>query len=326
MLNVLVLGAVLALVVSAACSALGGAGAALAFALLRGWLDELSPRDRARALFALRAFPTALAVFVTAGLFLPAFLLLEPRDSAEEVGLAIALAAFLSLALLLRGPLAAASAWRSTRKQVRAWLTNGEPLELPGAGVPATLVDADFPIVAVFGSRRPRVLMARSAREAFTNRELEAVLAHEGAHASRGDNVSRLLMRGAPDVLAWTAWAARLERTWSEAVEEAADRATPRALALPLASALVKTARLAVDAAGPPAAASALYQTGSITRRVRWLLLGQRTEAAPSSRFASWLAVPGFALVVGSSALVAGSLGLLQRVHAVTEAAVSFLH
>jgi hypothetical protein len=52
-----------------------------------------------------------------------------------------------------------------------------EPIALEGISIPAVAVDADFPIVAVAGVVRPRLIIARSVLASCSHEELRAVLA-----------------------------------------------------------------------------------------------------------------------------------------------------
>src|SRR5205823_6090137 len=88
----------------------------------------------------------------------------------------------------------------------------------------------------------------RGLLEALTPEELTAGASHEIAHHRGRDNLKRLAMRGAPDLLHWTPAARALERRWAAAAEHRADATAAivrsPAARLALASALVKIARL----------------------------------------------------------------------------------
>ena len=229
---------------------------------------------RARLLTRLRLLPVAVAT-VGAVAATTAFLTFESRRPFETVsGTMIAFALSAAILLLL-------SAWRSfrlarlTRRATRDWLNGGEPIALDGVMVPTLAVDADFPIVAVVGLFRPRLIIARSVLASCTSEELRAVLAHEQGHLARRDNLRRLAMTAAPDVLAWLPISARLFSAWYDAAEEAADDEAARAHRdgrLHLASALVKVARLATGSPVTIVPAAALYSGNPVESRVRRLL------------------------------------------------------
>ena len=101
---------------------------------------------------------------------------------------AIALgAALLGVVSLGRG--AADLADATTRLRRCGWPT-AEPIDLPGATIPAFRVATAFPIVAVVGVVRPTLVVARSVLEACTADELAAIVAHEQAHVAQRDNLA----------------------------------------------------------------------------------------------------------------------------------------
>ncbi|HSF18447.1 MAG TPA: M56 family metallopeptidase [Vicinamibacteria bacterium] len=319
-MSFLVLGTLLAVLAFGAASAVASFIAAMAWWALCGRIEGLRPARRARFLLMLRLFPSFTATVFTAVFFIPAFVLHEPRDTVEVTSATMVAAALMVAALLLRGPIATFAAWRRTRRLVHGWLAGAEPITLD-ALVPTLRVELPFPVVAVVGVRRPRIVVARSVEEACTAEELKAVLEHETAHLRRGDNLTRLLLRGAPDLLTWTSLGTFLEREWSEASEEAADRSAGPALAIPLASALVKVARLALGTSPPPALETALYRQSGLARRIGYLV-GMREPSEGSSVPAEpW---PFFASSI-ALALLATPPGWLHRLHSFTELVVALL-
>ena len=83
---------------------------------------------------------------------------------------------------------------RRHHRVVGQWLSTATPLTLPRLGLPAFQVESAFPVVAVVGLFRPRLVIARTVLEACTPDELEAVLDHERAHIRHHDNIRRLLL------------------------------------------------------------------------------------------------------------------------------------
>jgi Zn-dependent protease with chaperone function len=224
-----------------------------------------------------RVLPLAGLVVGALVLMAPAFLLSEPAEANERPGLlASALAAF---GLLLVGAtlLRALRAWTATRRLVAEWSREAQPIALPGQPAPAFGIAHPFPVVAVVGVFRPRLFIARPVLQALTPEELQAVLAHEAWHVRAGDNVKRWLMACAPTV-GFPRVAARLEREWEEVMEIDADRGAGGALEL--ASALVKTARMAPAGADLRVPAAAFHGGGSIARRIDRLVRGPRTDRA----------------------------------------------
>jgi Zn-dependent protease with chaperone function len=280
-------------VASLAAGALGYVAAALGTALLTRF-------SAGGGAFLRRLLPLVGLLGGALLLMAPAFLLHEPAEADERPGLvASALAAF---GLLLLGATAARAlrAWIATRRLVAEWSRDAQEIALPGQPVPAFGIAHAFPVVAVVGVWRPRLFIARRVLQALTPDELSAVLAHEAWHVRAGDNLKRWLMACAPTI-GFRPLAARLEREWEEAMELEADRSAGGALEL--ASALVKTARLAPAGADLRVPAAAFHGGGSIARRIDSLVRGQRADRAghPALQVAAAAAVIG--LVVSLPAL-----------------------
>ena len=308
----------------AVTSATASVAVALAWRAAAGAIDGLRPAARARLLLAARLLPALASTIVVAAFVLPAFHRFEPRGQNETDGVSLAALAAAGAALVA---LAFGRAWRAsrdTRRFVRA-SGGGRPLVL-GGGVRASAVASRFPLVAVVGTLRPRLLVADRVLTACTPRELDAILAHESSHVRSHDNLKRMAMRCSPDVLSLTATGAALERAWMEAAEEAADDCAARAHdggATDLALALVKVARMAPAGSAVPLHATALHHGDTIERRVRRLLAAP-PPAAGVPRW--WHAARGLALAAGAL-VVAGALDvrLLAGVQAAVELAVSTL-
>jgi len=318
------LAAVVGFAAFAATSASVSAALVLAWRAAAAPVDRLHPAARARLLLAARLLPSLASLVVVAAFVLPAFHRFEPRGQDETVGVTLGALAVIGAALVA---LALARAWRAardTRRFLRVSARGARPLARDG-GLRASAVSGRFPLVAVVGLLRPRLLVADRVLSACTPRELDAILAHEASHLRSRDNLKRLAMRCAPDLLAFTATGAALERAWMEAAEEAADDCAARARdggATDLALALVKVARM--TPAGPTVAlpATALYRGDSIERRVRRLLEAPPPQAVPRW----WRAARGLSVAAGVL-VAAGALDarLLAGVQAAVELAVSRL-
>ncbi|MEZ5287523.1 MAG: M56 family metallopeptidase [Vicinamibacterales bacterium] len=259
----------------------------LASAVLLSMGGRLTRRPRrqaaaeARRLFAARLAPVVAGTAVAAGVAL-AYALWEPAGAIEPVGpVALGLAAA-GATLLAHGTARAVGALLQTSRLQRS-LPGGGGRLLPGVHVPVSIVEADFPIVAIAGLVTPRLFVARHVVDACSTGELRAIVSHELAHLAARDNLRRLLLHAAPDLVSCTPTGARLARDWALASELAADDAASAdpAERLDLASALVKVARLAVGR-HTPLAASALYQGGPVTERVHRLIDGPVTPATVS--------------------------------------------
>jgi Zn-dependent protease with chaperone function len=313
------LGTALALGAYAVASTLGCAISVAGWRSLPLLVPTASPAVRSQLLFALRVLPPVLGAAV-AGLLLLAFLLFEPRESVEPVGVPLLLLALLGGALLVTGARRAAHGARVSSRVARSWRARGRERALGARGETAVVFDWAFPVVSLFGWRRPHLFVERRLLEAFDADELDAVLRHESAHARGRDNLKRSVMRSCPDVLGATPLSRRLEKDWSEAAEAAADDAASAGGAgqrLALASAIVKLARMATPLPCP-VPGSAAYDGAPVASRVS-RLLDDGDAIAP-------LAAPSLALVSTPLALaVLWGLGQLRQIHELIERAVAFL-
>jgi hypothetical protein len=270
------------------------------------------------SLFLLRLLPTIAAIAATA-LTLLSFVLFEPRG-AEPTGISLPVTAILAVALLAN---AAWRAWHLHHRTARAlggWLMSAEPVILPDIATPIVSISSSFPIVAVVGLVRQRIIVARSVLNTCTPDEVRAILAHELAHVERRDNVRRALFTMAPDLLSWLPLSRRMLEAWHDGCEEVADAAAGRlgeGGRLLLAQALIRVARLATSCASPPVhdlPASALYRGENLDTRIRRLL------APPVAAVASRTPARYVAVVAGIGSLL--GLGLIQDF---LEAAITFL-
>jgi Zn-dependent protease with chaperone function len=120
----------------------------------------------------------------------------------------------------------------------------------------------------VAGTVRPRIFLSDSLFTALSTAELEATFRHEVEHLRRRDPVRLALIRFAERSLFWMPAARALAARAAAALEARADDAPAALGRLELASAIVKTARMARPA---PRALPALHQTPA-TWRVRRLI------------------------------------------------------
>jgi Zn-dependent protease with chaperone function len=227
----------------------------------------------------------------------------------------VSLTSLAALAVLLVGTACARglNSWRRAARRIDAWMAAARPATLAGTTIPSFAIDSDVPIMALVGVLRPRLLITQPVMDALTNEELRASVAHELGHWRAWDNLKRLLMQTAPDLLPATRWARAIERRWAAASELVADRAAGNTGAerCALASALVKVARMTPPVTPALAPISTLVDEGDITSRVHRLL--DETAGPRGGRSTRWLiAIPAVALALGYSPL-------LQLVHEVTE-------
>ena len=168
------------------------------------------------------------------------------------------------------------------------WLRGSEVVDLPGAGG-ALAIDHPFPVVAMAGLGKPRLLVARRVLASCDPQELAAIVAHERAHERAHDNLKGWLLQCAPDVLAWMPEGRLVERAWRQAAELEADAAAASATSREdVAAAIVKVARLALGVPPLRVALPGFHEGGCVAERVERLLGTAPSDAVPDRR--AWLA------------------------------------
>lgn len=301
------------------------AGSALVLAvwrLLHGRIARMQAASRARLLLILRLCPTGAGLLLSVGMLLPAYLVLEPRKAGEVPGVTLWLCALAGLAVACRGGWRLVSTLVATERVVRVWSMDAKPVALDGIACPVYRLESAAPIVALAGTRRPKLFIASSVLDGCAPDLLSAMAAHEVGHWHSGDNVKRLMLEGAADALPLFSSGRRMLEEWESACEESADDdaiaggASPEALA----ESLVRVARLASRAPVPVAAvAAAFYRGEAFEKRVRRLL------AAPArlARRASGLGRSGTLIVLLAVAgCLAATPGALEPLHQIFEAIV----
>jgi beta-lactamase regulating signal transducer with metallopeptidase domain len=176
------------------------------------------------------------------------------------------------------------------------------------AGVPL-LISAELPAPAVFGFRRPAILLPAEA-VAWPAERLRAVLAHEMAHVERRDCALELVGRLAGALNWFNPLVLRGLRRLRVERELACDA---RVVATDIdphhyAAALVEVARRAVGAR--QRAMVAMARAPELERRVV-LLLGPRRKPDRRSPLRPVLVSAGVALILGFAAVTAPAAGVL---------------
>ena len=296
---------------------------AAATALVAIFAGRLAARDAHRPAvlwLSLRLGPAIVSMAFAAFVFIPSYLAYEPRpDVGEGFDLTLTAMAIAAAAMIGFAAIRGTAAWIGAWNRARAWRRLSRPLAIGDRTLPAFVVDVDTPIMALLGVLRPALLITRGVVTALTNEELRAAVAHEVGHFRACDNLKRLAMRAAPDLLFMTPAASALERRWASAAEHAADRRagdTEQARCA-LASALVKIARLTPPRTPLAQPISTLVDGGEIASRV------QRLLSDPSTVPALWTRWP-IAAAVALGAIAAYS-PLLRAVHEATEILVRTL-
>ncbi len=333
------LGICLALTALLTFNAFASLLAALLWRGLRKRAQDWPAGACAQLLFALRVFPGALAVTVVFALLLPAYVAHEPRELAEPVSGKLALLALFSAAGLLLAVWRGIAAWLATRRLINNWLQNSDRITLAPVPIPAYRLRHQFPVVAVAGSFRPRLFIAEQLFDSLSRDELDAVIAHECGHLAARDNFKRALLRVCRDALSAAPCGRSLDQDWTRASEVAADEYAARDgcnVAMDLASALIKIARLIPAGAKPASFAGASLicgDPGEIVHRVQRLT----SFVAPAfdRRVRPPLLTPSLLMnaavwsgpgaVLAATIFIASTPQLLQSVHEMIEVVVSML-
>lgn len=256
---------------------------------LRHKLGRRSAAAQAQVLFYLRLLPFACALVFVCGFVIPAYLHHEPHATNEVVSLKLAFFAAFCLCGLALAVWRGLHSWVATRRLVADWLRHSERVELASVGVPVYRLQHRFPVIAVVGVVRPRLFIAAHLFDALSAEELRAALLHEQGHLAARDNLKRAALRACRDVLMIVPAGRALDRAWVEQSEAAADEHAARengaSLALDLASALVKVARLVPAGATPRLPAGAFLSgdrgENGVAWRVRRLARLATDEPAP---------------------------------------------
>jgi Zn-dependent protease with chaperone function len=267
----------------------------------------------------LRLLPSIAAIAFVIALFAPSYWRYEPR-AVEDLDLSLSIGAFAAALLIGASAVRGWRAWQRAATRTRAWLRVARPIAT-AAGIPVYEVPTAAPMMALAGVFRPRLLVTRGVVDALTDEELQAGIAHEIGHFRARDNLKRLAMRAAPDVLMSTRLAAALEARWASAAEHDADRAgaADNETRCALASALVKVAKLIPVATPIAEPISTLVDGGDIASRVQRLL----DDGAPAAN-SRWLPRVLTALAVAATLAVSYTT-LLWLVHEATEVIVNTL-
>lgn len=278
-----------------------------------------APVDRATFLFQLRILPLVASV-LWASLAMCSFFVFEPRAEDERIGAVLIGVSLIGLALPLAAAVRASIAVLRHRRVLREWLRDATPIDLPGIDIPAVVIQTTFPVVAVVGVLRPRLVVAQRVLDACPSDELAAILEHERGHIARHDNARRMLLLALPDPLSWMGMGRAIDAAWHDAAEEVADEAPGDGRGdvgrIALAAALVRVARMVT--AGETLSelpASALYRGEALERRVRRLLDPIPPRPRPPRRY-QWAALAAF---------IGLSIVLLNPIHRLLEVAITFL-
>jgi len=245
--------------------------------------ERMRPRRAAGLLLALRLLPAAFGLAAVAGLCVPSYLWLEPPSTGEEVGFACLAAALLCLACFA---IALARSWRAASRSlgyIRYCQLVGRRTCLGAEASPAWVVEGPAPFLALAGIVHPRLMVSSNVVAALPAEQLAAALRHEHAHHVSRDNLKRLLVLLAPDIVPFWRSFDCLERGWTRLAEWAADdraAAGDSRRSLSLAAALVHVARMGACPQAPPLVTSLLADNADLAHRVDRLLREAPVETA----------------------------------------------
>jgi beta-lactamase regulating signal transducer with metallopeptidase domain len=264
----------------------------------------------ARFLFALRLTPMLTALFAVVAMCIPSYLWLEPASASEDFGIVCAISAALGLVVIAR------AFWRGAQAVMRSRRFASSSQEI-------SIIDAPGAIMATTGLLRPRILVSRAAADALTADQFDAAVQHEHAHFTSRDNLKRLLLIAAPEILPLVRTGARVvrnvDREWAKFSEWTADdRAVAGDVdrAISLAEALVTLARNRTAQELPPLATSLLADPAGLSARVERLLSGAALADPPRDglKIAGVVAATLFACVMlANPATLAAVHELLER-------------
>lgn len=298
--------------------------------LLAPRCESLPPFTRARIAFLLRVLPIVLSLVVIFAFILPAFVLFEPKNSGETIGLKLAVVIGIAIFGISAALFRILGSWWRTRRLMDEWMQNAEPIMLNEATFPTYRLLHPFPVFAVVGVLRPRLFIASQVLEKLDENELAAVLKHEIGHISALDNLKRLAMKLCADILV-VPIGRFLDQYWSEAAESAADEYAVstggRDTALNLAEALIKIARIIPDGPAPPMPAVSYVAeiTGeSLAARIR-RLLQLADEESFQARSSARMLFPMLLLSALIVVILATDHSFLSRIHNFSEVVLSVL-
>jgi len=315
-------------------NALASLGAEALWRAIKPIARRWSAGMRAQVIFALRVFPLAGALVSVALLIVPSYLTYEPWPPDEVVTVKLAAVTLISAIGIGLAVWRGVASWRATRRLVADWMQQAKAVRLEAAPIPAYRIQHPFPVIAVVGALRPRLFIAGQIFDSLNQDEIAAAIRHEAGHLATRDNLKRVLMRACRDALTIVPCGRSLDRDWSEVAEAAADEHAARAgapIALDLAAALVKIARMIPQGAKPTMPAGAFLidvEADGVVWRVRRLTqlaeIGKVSEerGAAVTRLAMWASpCVFFAGVVYTAANPA----MLARLHAGLERIFWFL-
>jgi Zn-dependent protease with chaperone function len=273
-------------------------------------LGRVHSIQSADILYGIRVLPLIAASGLVVFFTVPSFLYLEPYLTDERIGAGALAMAAAGATVIFSGLLNSAKAWLTTSRFMTACLARSRRLETAEGICAYEMLDED-PVLFVAGVWRSKLLVSSGAVALLDAGEIQAAIQHEVAHANRGDNLKKLVLR-----LCALPWFDSLEREWVRATEMAADGAAAHdeETALNLASALIKMTQVSSRTRTPELGMTLLPPNGaSVTARVERLLSGSASTDR-NSRVVWWVLLAATVLAVSVPYARA-----LAQMHGVTE-------
>jgi len=288
--------------------------------LLERVAEKMRARSAARLLLGVRLTPAFLGVAAVLGLCVPSYLWFEPEVSGERVGIACILTALLGALLWVLALARFSSAMAGGRRYRHACGDGASPARVSPGFSPVWVVERETPLLLLSGVLRPRIIISRGILSALPPEQLDAALRHEQAHRLSRDNFKRLLLLLAPGLAPFARGFTALESSWEQATEWAADDQAAggdAVRAVSLAAALVRVARMGVNAQTPLVASLTAGGRG-LEARVDRLL---RLEPLPAHPASSLRAALSAALLGGGCTIAAVLLApaALSSIHRLLE-------
>jgi Zn-dependent protease with chaperone function len=172
------------------------------------------------------------------------------------------------------------------------------------------------------GVIRRRIVITRGVQRALSAEQLEAALGHERAHGASRDNLKRLLLLLAPEILPFSRRFAALDAAWSRFSEWAADDdaiGLDANRSIPLAEALVQFARMGAAPRLSPLLTSLVPAGHDLAARVERLLRVEQAGARRARRGFSPLYTTVGLLITAVFAAVMLRPSALYSVHSLLE-------
>src|SRR5262249_20505732 len=160
----------------------------------------------------LRLLPAVASIAFVGLLFVPSYWAYEPR-AVEDLDVTLAIAACATLVLFVAAATRASGAWHRSARRGRMRLRAARPLDV-GSAIPTYEAPIEAPMMALVGVFRPRLVVTRGVVDALTADELRAAVAHEIGHLRAADNLKRLAIAAAPDVIGLARAGSAIETRW----------------------------------------------------------------------------------------------------------------